>query len=94
MAYLAYGNWAKNNKNQPKLPGLTYTDKQLFWISSISHLCSRNRKEYIVNRLKHDPHTVKEFRVIGTLSNLPQFARDFNCPVGSNMNPAKKCFIW
>ncbi|KFM63750.1 Phosphate-regulating neutral endopeptidase, partial [Stegodyphus mimosarum] len=31
-AYLAYQSWVKDRKIEPKLPGLTYTPNQLFWI--------------------------------------------------------------
>lgn len=39
-------------------------------------------------------HSPGEFRIVGPLSNNPDFANDFNCPVGSKMNPEKKCFVW
>ena len=32
----------------------------------------------------------------GSFSNMAEFAKDWNCPVGSNMNPPKesKCEVW
>lgn len=34
------------------------------------------------------------FRVIGSLQNSEAFSKAYNCPVGSFMNPEKKCRIW
>lgn len=34
------------------------------------------------------------FRVIGPLANTPEFAAEFGCPLGSPMNPVKKCSVW
>lgn len=45
-------------------------------------------------RITTGVHSPGMFRVLGPLSNMRQFAEDFHCPVGSKMNPAKKCEVW
>ncbi|KAK2162480.1 hypothetical protein NP493_1520g00051 [Ridgeia piscesae] len=44
--------------------------------------------------VKSDPHSLRKFRVIGSVSNSEEFGQAFKCPVGSKMNPAKKCAVW
>lgn len=39
-------------------------------------------------------HAPGNVRVIGTLSNLQQFSKAFQCAPGSKMNPEKKCRVW
>ncbi|XP_014244702.1 neprilysin-2-like [Cimex lectularius] len=94
-AYRAYLSWVGEHCEEPRLPGFkNYTSRQLFWISFANFYCSYNRKRELAWDLMNDDHSPDEFRVIGALSNQPYFSRDFGCPLGSNMNPEKKCFLW
>ncbi|XP_011494888.1 PREDICTED: membrane metallo-endopeptidase-like 1 isoform X1 [Ceratosolen solmsi marchali] len=93
-AYLAYNEWVQRNGVEPKLPGLDYTGQQMFWISAANTWCSKYRPEALKLRITTGVHSPGEFRVLGPLSNMDQFAKDFHCPLGSKMNPKKKCAVW
>lgn len=41
-----------------------------------------------------DEHSPQQFRVMGTLQNVADFAKAWKCPIGSTMNPAKRCIIY
>ena len=44
-----------------------------------------------------DAHSPPRLRVMGTLSNSADFAKEFKCREGSGMNPAdpkNKCEVW
>ena len=94
VSYLAYQEWLKQHGPEPMLPKLNYSPLQLFWISSGNIWCIKQRPEVLKELIITDSHSPGEFRVVGPLSNMPEFAKDFNCPVGSKMNPIKKCSIW
>jgi membrane metallo-endopeptidase-like protein 1 len=93
-AYFAYNEWEKQNGPEPRLPGLNYTSQQMFWINSANVWCNKYRLEAITSRIVTDEHSPGEFRILGPLSNMPEFSKDFNCPMGSVMNPSKKCVEW
>ena len=84
---------AENSKEKP-LAGLTYMPEQMFWISYAQLWCSKYHDSALREQILTDSHSPGEFRVIGPLSNNNDFAKDFNCPVGSRMNPEKKCSVW
>ncbi|GLH05802.1 Neprilysin-2 [Gryllus bimaculatus] len=91
-AYGAYLSWVKENKKtEPILPGLDYTPQQLFWISAAQTWCNKYRPQAMRQRITTGVHSPGRFRVIGPLSNREEFSRDFNCPLGSKMNPIDKC---
>ncbi|KIO34187.1 hypothetical protein M407DRAFT_17094 [Tulasnella calospora MUT 4182] len=77
------------------LPGLQgYTREQLFFIA-YGRIWGRNMKTAAaVQQVRTDPHSPARYRVDGTLSNIPEFAKAFNCPKKTPMNPAKRCSLW
>ena len=77
------------------LPGLSNTKKQLFWITYGRNWCTKYLPQAIPFITRRDSHSPGPVRISGVLQNLEQFANDFNCPLGSYMNPVKKCpRIW
>lgn len=93
-AYRAYQMYVKDNGEESSLPGLKYTPKQLFWISAANIWCGKYRPEVLKLRVQVGSHSPAQFRVVGTVSNLVEFAETFNCPIGSPMRPVKKCSVW
>ena len=79
---------------QQLLPGLNLTDEQLFFIGFAQTWCTKTTPEMIRQSLNADTHAPAKYRVIGTLSNMAEFAKAFKCPEGSPMNPGKRCQIW
>ncbi|XP_025829399.1 neprilysin-2 [Agrilus planipennis] len=93
-AYFAYKTYVKAHGDEPFLPGLEFTPEQLFWVSAASNWCSVQRPEKLRLMVTTDTHSPGEFRVLGPFSNLEYFSKDFNCPLGSKMNPKDKCTVW
>ncbi|XP_043785236.1 endothelin-converting enzyme homolog isoform X4 [Apis laboriosa] len=93
-AYHAYLSIPKSYKDQLPLPGLNLTHRQLFFLNFAQVWCSAIMSEAVALQIEKDAHCPSKFRVIGSLSNLPEFATEFNCPEGSRMNPVHKCEVW
>lgn len=45
-------------------------------------------------RITTGVHSPGQFRVLGPISNMEEFSKDFSCPLGSKMNPTHKCVVW
>ncbi|XP_035795572.1 neprilysin-2-like isoform X1 [Anopheles albimanus] len=93
-AYYAYRKWAEKNGPEPRLPGLNLSPEQLFWLSAAQTWCSVYRPESMKMRITTGVHSPGKFRVLGPMSNMHEFAKDFNCPAASPMNPDHKCEVW
>jgi len=93
-AIRAYNRLVEEYGEEPRLPGLDYTNRQVFWLTGASIWCNAIRPATLKSRVLTDPHSPGRFRVNGSFRNLKEFAQDWNCPSGSNMNPVKKCSVW
>ncbi|XP_034947043.1 neprilysin-4-like [Chelonus insularis] len=94
-AYRAYQISKARNPNSQSLPGLyNYTQDQLFFLGFAQVWCGNYTYGALKSKLVEGAHAPNHFRVIGTLSNNIEFAKAWNCPVGSPMNPPNKCILW
>jgi len=82
--------------NEYLLPGLNHTRDQLFFIAFGRIWAENIKPEALVQRVRTDPHSPSQFRVDGTLSNIPEFAEAFNCSPKAKLNPPteKRCLLW
>ncbi|XP_052102932.1 membrane metallo-endopeptidase-like 1 [Mytilus californianus] len=95
QSFRGYQKWLKHNGGEEKLlPGVNLTNNQLFFIAFAQIRCTNMRKKDAIGSILTAVHSPARFRVIGTLQNYEEFARVYNCPVGSFMNPLKKCSVW
>ncbi|KFM63752.1 Phosphate-regulating neutral endopeptidase, partial [Stegodyphus mimosarum] len=94
LAYLAYQTWVKLHGSELKLPGLKYNQNQLFWISAGRALCEEVNLDYIMKGGSNGEYFLPEARLNGQISNLEEFAKDFNCASDQFMNRKNKCQIW
>ncbi|KAI0363474.1 Metalloprotease [Pilatotrama ljubarskyi] len=78
------------------LPGLNYTRDQLFFISFARAWAQNIKPESAVARVRTDPHSPNRYRVEGTVSNIPEFAKAFKCSPKAKLNPPpeKRCIFW
>ncbi|RWS28085.1 hypothetical protein B4U80_05272 [Leptotrombidium deliense] len=97
QAFTAYKIYAalKHPENDLKLPNKMsqFTKDQLFFISYANTYCNDHSKLMMAFQAL-DVHSPDIARVIVPLQNSEQFAKAFQCKVGSRMNPRNKCILW
>uniref|UniRef100_A0A0N5CGX8 Neprilysin n=1 Tax=Strongyloides papillosus TaxID=174720 RepID=A0A0N5CGX8_STREA len=95
-AFRAYKNYIKRLGNdEPRIPGFAkYSNDQIFFMSYAQTWCGKAKPQSVIRQILGDPHSPMRFRVNGVMVNQPDFANAFKCPVGSKMNPGKRCEVW
>ncbi|MEO6776356.1 MAG: M13 family metallopeptidase [Kofleriaceae bacterium] len=95
-ANLAYRAFHKALEARPAANIDGFTPDQQFFIAWGQFRSDAIRIEQQRLMVQGDPHPIAKFRVIGPLSNMPEFARAFSCKPGSAMvrPPAQQCRVW
>jgi len=80
-------------KTQPKVDG--FTPEQRLFLGWGQVWCENQRPEIARMRAQTDPHSMAEWRVNGTVSNMPEFWKAFGCTEGQTMmRGANACRVW
>jgi endothelin-converting enzyme/putative endopeptidase len=96
-ARIAYRAFQIAQRGKPPLPTIDgFTPDQQFFIAWGQFRGDAIRPELARTMAQGDPHPIGKFRVIGPLSNLPEFAKAFGCKAGQPMVRAeeKRCEVW
>ncbi|MBI4891855.1 MAG: M13 family metallopeptidase, partial [Acidobacteria bacterium] len=93
LAFKAYQR-SLHGKPGPVMDG--FTAEQRFFLSFARVWASQDRPESMRLRLNTDPHPLPKWRAIGTLQNMPEFQKAFQCKQGDPMvRPVEKqCKLW
>nr|XP_012224493.1 PREDICTED: membrane metallo-endopeptidase-like 1 isoform X2 [Linepithema humile] len=94
QSFRAYKKWVSIHGEEPLLPGVNLTHDQLFFLNYAQIWCGSMRPEDALTKIRSSVHSPGPVRVLGPLSNSEDFAKAFACPLGSPMNPKKKCSVW
>ncbi|MCM2303933.1 MAG: M13 family peptidase, partial [Elusimicrobia bacterium] len=82
------------DKLGPRKKWKGFTPRQLLYLG-FSQIWCQNRTEQEARRLAQvDSHSAARERVIGPLSNSPEFAKAFSCKPGDPMVAPKACRVW
>ncbi|KAI8968002.1 hypothetical protein BDF20DRAFT_828571 [Mycotypha africana] len=81
--------------NNVRLPGLDQlSPEKLFFVNFGRVWCNKVTPAQAKKGVLTDEHSPGKWRVNGAVQNSNHFAKVFNCPVGSPMNPTHKCELW
>ncbi|CAK9811556.1 Nep1 [Anthophora quadrimaculata] len=93
-AVIAYERWKARHGQEPLLPGFThFTHEQLVFLG-FAHVWCESYTPSSLKWILQDSHCPGHVRLQAVLKNSKEFSEAWKCPVGSNMNPVKKCRLW
>src|SRR4030081_2115178 len=94
IAYLAYQKSLEGKARLADIDG--FTPEQQFFIAWGQFRGDEIRIEAQRLMMQTDPHPVAKYRVIGPLSNLPEFQQAWSCKSDATMvrPQGKRCEVW
>lgn len=96
-AKIAYRALQISRRGKPPLPTINgFTPEQQFFIAWGQFRGDAVRPEFARTMVQGDPHPIGKYRVIGPLSNMPEFQQAFQCRADSAMvrPAAQRCEVW
>jgi membrane metallo-endopeptidase-like protein 1 len=91
----AFKKWESLQGREKLLPGMeSMSHDQLFFLNYAQIWCGSMRPEDVLNKIRSAVHSPGPIRVLGPLSNSIEFSKAYACPLGSPMNPVRKCMVW
>jgi putative endopeptidase len=93
---LAYRAYHRSLEGKPAQTLDGFTPDQRFFRAFAQIFAGHQRPEAERVRVATNPHPPNRFRVVGSISNLPEFAQAFGCKPGDPMvRPAEeRCAVW
>jgi len=93
IAYRAY-HMALGGRTPPVIDG--FTGDQRFFLAWAQAWASHARPQFERAQLVTNPHPLARFRAFGPVSNMPEFAKAFDCKAGDPMvrEGEARCKIW
>ena len=94
VAFLAYQKSLEGKPRPADVDG--FTPEQQFFIAWGQFRGDEIRPEAARLMVQSDPHPIAKYRVIGPLSNLPEFQKAWSCKADAAMvrAEAKRCEVW
>jgi len=92
LAYKAYQKSLEGRPAAKPIEGMS--GDQRFFISWGRIWAMNARPEYARLLVATNEHPLGQYRAVGTISNMPEFAKAFSCNAGAAMVRAQRCQIW
>ncbi|HEY1659132.1 MAG TPA: M13 family metallopeptidase [Candidatus Sulfotelmatobacter sp.] len=94
IAFLAYEKSLEGKPRPADIDG--FAPEQQFFIAWGQFRGDETRPETARLMVQADPHPIAKYRVIGPLSNLPEFQKAWSCKADSPMvrGEGKRCEVW
>ena len=104
LAHEAFKETIGNDLDKVEIASLQLTNQQMFFVTAALGHCDISFSDFNVDNSEGkkddehfsvpDDHASAKHRIWGMMMNSEDFARAFQCPRGSRMNPVTKCRIW
>jgi endothelin-converting enzyme/putative endopeptidase len=92
IAYLAYQHSREGKGAEPTIDG--FTPEQQFFLAWGQFRGDAIRPETQRLMVQGDPHPIAKYRVVGPLSNMPEFQKAFGCKGTDPMVRHPACRVW